>query len=274
MTHNAPSQAANSSVVPLPIVSDLIKVDGLSVSYRGRVAVKNVSLGVKAGGITALVGPSGCGKTSLLMALNRMTDLIPGCRLEGSIVAFGQPTLDRRVDVTRLRRRVGMVFQRPNPFPFSIRRNLELVLDESGIRCRVARARKVEECLQAVGLLEEVDGRLDRPATCLSGGQQQRLCIARALVTGPEVLLLDEPCSALDPISTATIETLLSSLKPTVTIVMVTHNLAQARRIADHCAVFWTENGSGFLLECGSKCRVFDDPVHCVTREYVSGAVA
>jgi len=259
---------------PFPSSPDLITIDDLSVSYGCRTALKDVSLNVPAGGITALIGPSGCGKSSLLLALNRMTDLVPGCRLSGSVTAFGEDTLGADVDVTRLRRRIGMVFQRPNPFPFSIRRNFELVLDEAGIRSPEARAAKIRECLSAVGLLDEVGDRLDRPATTLSGGQQQRLCIARALVTSPEVLLLDEPCSALDPISTMTIERLLLGLKESVCIVMVTHNLAQARRVADRCAVFWADGGCGYLLEEGPKERVFDEPRYQLTRDYVSGSVA
>lgn len=258
---------------PLP-QPDLIRIEDLSIGYGDRTALRNVTLSVPERGITALIGPSGCGKSSLLMALNRMTDLVPGCRLSGRVTAFGEDILAPGVDVTRLRRRIGMVFQRPNPFPFSIRRNFELVLDEAGIRGRGERRETIESCLHAVGLAEEIGDRLDRPATSLSGGQQQRLCIARALVTDPDVLLLDEPCSALDPISTMTIERLVLGLGERICIVMVTHNLAQARRMADRCAVFWAQSGCGYMVEEGEHARVFEAPQSPITRDYVSGAVA
>jgi phosphate transport system ATP-binding protein len=267
----------HQNVIPLAAGRrrDIIVIEDVGISYRCNDAVKDVSLRIKEGGITALIGPSGCGKTSLLLALNRLIDLVAGARVSGSIQVAGREVLGSGVNVRELRKQVGMVFQRPNPFPFSIQRNFELVLDEAGIVCRSTRRRKVEECLRAVGLYDEICGRLDKPATELSGGQQQRLCIARALVTSPKILLLDEPCSALDPISTTTIEKLLLSLKGRMTIVIVTHNLAQARRVADHCALFWAGNGSGgYLLEDGSKEAIFDYPVHETTAAYVSGAVA
>lgn len=253
---------------------DIIAVDDVSVRYRCHDAIKNVSLRIREGDITALIGPSGCGKTSLLLSFNRLLDLVPGCRVSGSISFGGREILHAPINVRELRKQVGIVFQRPNPFPFSIQRNFDLVLDEAGIVCRNSRSRKIEECLRAVGLYDEICGRLEKPATDLSGGQQQRLCIARALVTSPKVLLLDEPCSALDPISTTTIEKLLLSLKGRMTLVIVTHNLAQARRIADHCALFWADNGSGYLLEDGTKAAVFETPSHELTAAYVSGAVA
>jgi phosphate transport system ATP-binding protein len=279
MTPSTVEAVTNSSVhrvLPFsaPRHRDIIVADDVSVSYCCHDALKNVSLRIREGEITALIGPSGCGKTSLLWSFNRLLDLVPGCRVTGSINVCGRPITGASVNVRDLRKRVGIVFQRPNPFPFSIQRNFDLVLDEAGIVCRRSRAQKVEECLRAVGLFDEIHGRLEKRATDLSGGQQQRLCIARALVTSPRILLLDEPCSALDPISTMTIEKLLLSLRGRMTLVIVTHNLAQARRIADYCALFWTENSSGYLLEEGSKDTLFDHPNHEITTAYVSGAVA
>lgn len=266
---------ARPSLVPLSVPdADAVSIADLSVAYGCNTVLKRVTLSIRRGGITALIGPSGCGKTSLLLAINRLLDLVPRARVEGSIHIDGEDVLASGVDVRALRKRVGMVFQRPNPFPFSIRRNLELVLDEAGIDCRSTRERKMEECMRSVGLLDECSGRLDKPATELSGGQQQRLCIARALITSPEVLLLDEPCSALDPISTMTIEKLLASMKEWMTLVIVTHNLAQARRVADHCALFWTRDGCGFLLEHQPKAQLFERPQHELTAAYVSGALA
>lgn len=251
-----------------------IIVRDFSVSYGCRRVVKDVSLRMPAGQITALIGPSGCGKTSLLLSLNRLIDLSPNSLVTGEVIVEGQNILARGINVRELRRHVGMVFQKPNPFPFSIRRNFDLVLDEAGITGRCERKQRMEECLSAVGLLDEVRDRLDRSALELSGGQQQRLCIARALVTSPRILLLDEPCSALDPISTIRIEQLLMKLRRQMTIIIVTHNLAQARRIADQCALFWTGDGHGYLLEEGSTDEIFGQPYHAITQAYVSGSIA
>jgi phosphate transport system ATP-binding protein len=253
---------------------NIISVADVSVRYGDMTALTKVSLRIREGEITAIIGPSGCGKTSLLLSFNRLLDLVPGCNVTGSLEVCGREILNASVNVRDLRKQVGIVFQRPNPFPFSIQRNFDLMLDEAGIVSRGDRQRRTEECLRAVGLYEEVCDRLEKPATDLSGGQQQRLCIARALVTSPEILLLDEPCSALDPISTMTIEKLLLSLKDRITLVIVTHNLAQARRISDRCALLWMDNGSGYLLEEGTKEEMFERPVHEITAAYVSGAVA
>lgn len=251
-----------------------IDIRTVGIAYGRRQVVENVSLIIPERRITALIGPSGCGKTSLLMALNRLIDLCPGSRVTGEIIIDGHDVLRRGANVRALRRKVGMVFQKPNPFPFSIRRNFDLVLDEAGISGRVDRLRLTEECLMGVGLFEEVRDRLHQPALSLSGGQQQRLCIARALVTSPQILLLDEPCSALDPISTHRIEELLVTLRQSITIVIVTHNLAQARRISDNCALFWTEHGQGHLLESSETAEIFQSPQSPVTRAYVNGAIA
>lgn len=267
---------AKSEVAPArrAWVEPVIEIKNLDVSYRGRRALRPTSLAIRPRAITALIGPSGCGKTSLLMCLNRLIDLVPGACCGGSAYLDGHDVLCRSADVLALRKRVGMVFQRPNPFPFSIRRNFDLVFAEAGLKDRGRREERMRECLTAVGLWDEVATRLNTPATELSGGQQQRLCIARALATDPDILLLDEPCSALDPMSTMAIERLLMKLKERVTLVIVTHNLPQACRIADDCALFWTENGSGYLLECGSMSDLLHTPAHPTTADYLGGRLA
>jgi phosphate transport system ATP-binding protein len=243
----------------------------LTLRYGDKTALDGVSLSVVRGRITALIGPSGCGKTSLLNCLNRLVDLIPGCRVTGRVRVDGLDIFDPKTDVLTLRRRVGMIFQKPNPFPFSIRRNLEFPLREHGVRDRRRLEEKVETALRDVGLWDEVKDRLNGSAMALSGGQQQRLCLARALVLGPEALLLDEPCSALDPISAGVIEDLIGRMRDQLTLVVVTHNLAQARRIADYAALFWVRDGAGQLIEYGPTKQVFEDPREKLTADYVSG---
>ncbi|MFK7896596.1 MAG: phosphate ABC transporter ATP-binding protein [Myxococcota bacterium] len=249
----------------------LIRARGLTLRYGAVPAFEGVSLDVNAGCVTALVGPSGCGKTSFLNCINRMTDLLPGAATEGQLEFAGQDILDPGLNVIGLRRRVGMVFQQPNPFPLSVRRNLDLPLREHGIRNRAERALAVESALTDVGLWDEVKDRLDGPAMALSGGQQQRLCIARALVLSPEVLLMDEPCSALDPLSGERVEKLIDRLRGRMTILIVTHNLAQARRLADWAALFWKEGGSGRLVEYGAVEQIFEAPRDELTAAYVRG---
>jgi phosphate transport system ATP-binding protein len=249
----------------------LVRTERLALRYGDKPALEDVTLAVPRARITALIGPSGCGKTSFLQCLNRLTDLIPGCTVSGSILIADSEVLDARTDVLALRRRVGMIFQKPNPFPLSIRRNLEFPLREHGVRDRVKLAEKVEGSLRDVGLWDEVKDRLDRPALALSGGQQQRLCLARALALGPEVLLLDEPCSALDPISSGVVEDLMLGLRERYTLLVVTHNLAQARRIADHAALFWVQDGAGKLIENGPIRQLFEAPQQKLTADYVSG---
>jgi len=218
-----------------------------------------------------MVGPSGCGKTSFLYCLNRLTDLIPGCRISGKINIDTVDILGSHIDVLELRRRIGMVFQRPNPFPVSIWKNLEFPLREHGVRDKGEIRTRIEGVLKGVGLWDEVKGRLHTSALALSGGQQQRLCIARALVLKPEVLLMDEPCSALDPISSGIVEDLIAGLKGKYTVLIVTHNLAQARRIADDVAVFWLQEGSGRLIEYGPKDQIFASPREELTAAYLNG---
>jgi phosphate transport system ATP-binding protein len=253
-------------------MSTLITVENLSLRYHGKPAFENVTLTIPAGSITALVGPSGCGKTSFLHCLNRLTDLIPGAAIGGSMKLAGREITDGSMDLVALRRRIGMIFQKPNPFPLTSRKNLEFPLREHGLKDKAEIDATVEKALKDVGLWDEVKDRLQAPALSLSGGQQQRLSIARALALKPEILLLDEPCSALDPISSGIVEDLIKGLRPRYTLVVVTHNLAQARRIADHVAVFWVQNGSGRLIESGPAAQIFGSPKDPLTAAYVSGS--
>lgn len=248
-----------------------LEARNLSLYYRDKPAFEGVDLVVYQGCITALVGPSGCGKTSLLTAFNRLSDLIPGCRVTGDVRLAGATIYDLSHDVAALRRRVGMIFQKPNPFPLSIRRNITFPLAEHGVKDKTQSHEILETVLRQVGLWDEVKDRLDAPALSLSGGQQQRLCIARALALKPEILLMDEPCSALDPISSGIVEDLISSLRAKYTVVIVTHNLAQARRIADHVAFFWVQNQTGRLIEKGPAKQLFESPREELTSAYIKG---
>lgn len=257
-------------VTPEPAAGGL-QLRDLEVAYDGVPAIRGVTLNIPPRSITAFLGPSGCGKTSVLNTMNRMTDLIPGCTVSGSLTWQGCDLLDRRLDVRSLRRNVGLIFQRPNPFPMSIQRNLELPLRETGLRDRREIAERVAQSLEAVGLYAEVRDRLQAPASTLSGGQQQRLCLARALVLEPSVLLLDEPCSALDPQSTEVVESLIRRLGEQLTVVIVTHNLGQARRLADQAALFWTAAGCGTLIESGPAAELFASPREPETRDYLQG---
>ena len=250
----------------------MILVDSLAISYGAQQAVGPVSLEIPRGEITAVVGPSGCGKSSFLWALNRMTDLIPSAQVRGRVVVDGVDIYANGHPPRDLRLRVGMIFQKANPFPLSVRRNIELALREHGERNRGRLGEITERVLRQVGLWGEVAHRLDGPALELSGGQQQRLCMARALALEPEVLLLDEPCSALDPISSAVVEELIASLRGRYTLVVVTHNLAQARRLADQVAVFWLIDGSGMIIEQGPAETVFSSPENVTAAAYLRGA--
>lgn len=252
-----------------PVVSiDRMKIDQVSILYGDKPAVKSVSMDVRQGEVLALIGPSGCGKTTLLRSLNRLTELTKTASLTGQISLDGIDISS--IEPTSLRRRVTMVFQQPNPFPMSIFDNIAYVIREQGSR----RIRKkvlepdVHIALERAGLFEEVKDNLDHPALRLSGGQQQRLCIARALAANPEVLLLDEPCSALDPQSTAVIEDLITKLRDDVAVVIVTHNLQQAYRVADHVGFMYL----GDLVEYAPAPNLFGSPREERTKEYVSGA--
>jgi len=258
--------------VPISIGEDVaLHLSDVAVSYHGRLAIREATFDVRRGKITALIGPSGCGKSSLLQSMNRLTDLIAGARVDGQLHLGGLDVLAPETDVTRLRRRVGMIFQQPNPFPMSIRANRALPLREHGVRDRHELAATIERALEDVGLWNEVQDRLDSPAQGLSGGQQQRLCIARALVLRPEVILFDEPCSALDPVASGVVEDLVSSLRGQLSVVVVTLNLAQARRIADDVVVLWACGGAGCMAEVGSTKQIFENPQDPITRDYVGG---
>jgi phosphate transport system ATP-binding protein len=247
---------------------DRMAIEHVSVSYGQKAAVKAVSVPVRQGEVLALIGPSGCGKTTLLRSLNRLTELTRGASLRGRITLDGVDITT--IEPTLLRRRVTMVFQQPNPFPMSVFDNIAYVLREMGSRRPRKRALEgpVLDALERAGLLEEVRADLDHPALRLSGGQQQRLCIARALAVQPEVLLLDEPCSALDPQSTQVIEDLIVRLRDEVAVVVVTHNLQQAYRIADNVAFMYL----GELVEYGTADTIFGTPREQRTKDYVSGA--
>ncbi len=257
---------------PCCVPEPLLQIRDLAVSYGEQTVLSQVSLDIYKGCITALIGPSGCGKTSFLTTLNRLTDQHERAQVQGQILFDGQDLLRDPVDTLRLRRRIGMIFQRPNPFPLSIWRNMELPLKEHGVCDRQTRQRKIKQVLKDVGLWEEVCDRLDGSALALSGGQQQRLCIARALVLEPEILLMDEPCSALDPISSKVVEELIMRLRGRYTVVIVTHNLAQARRVANYAAFFWMTERVGKLIEFGQCRHLFETPHHELTAAYVSGA--
>ncbi len=245
-----------------------MSLQALSVFYGDNEAVKQVSLSIRLGEVLALIGPSGCGKTTLLRTLNRLTELTPGASRAGTILLDGTDVDD--LEATALRRRVSMVFQQPNPFPMSIFDNVAYALREQS-RKKPGRSviePLVEDALHRAGLWDEVSDKLDAPALRLSGGQQQRLCIARAIATRPEVLLMDEPCSALDPRSTAVIEQLIGELRTDLAIVIVTHNMQQARRVGDKVAFMYL----GDLVEYGPAEQIFDAPQAQRTRDYVRGA--
>ena len=245
--------------------------ENVSVHYGKKRVLDDVSLAMAPGRITAIIGPSGCGKSTFLSTLNRMSDLTQGCTVTGDVRLEGESIFAPTVDLISLRRRVGMIFQKPNPFPLSIRKNIHLPLREMGIKDRTRLDEITERVIRSVGLWDEVADRLDKSAHALSGGQQQRLCIARAIALDPDVLLFDEPCSALDPISSAVVEELIASLRRQYTVVIVTHNMAQARRIAESVAVFWVKDGSGRIIESGDLEEVFEGSTNPIVQDYIRG---
>ncbi|MBD2244862.1 phosphate ABC transporter ATP-binding protein PstB [Nostoc sp. FACHB-888] len=253
---------------------NILQAEQLSVFYGNFKAVRDVNLNIGKNKITALIGPSGCGKSTVLRCFNRLNDLIPGARIEGRIT-FGETDIyDKRIDTVELRRRVGMVFQKPNPFPKSIYENIAFGARINGYKGDMDEL--VERSLRQAALWDEVKHKLKQSGLSISGGQQQRLCIARALAIQPEVLLMDEPCSALDPISTLRVEELLQELKSQYTIIIVTHNMQQAARVSDMTAFFnaqATETGSkmGYLVEYNLTENIFNNPQQEDTRDYVSG---
>jgi phosphate transport system ATP-binding protein len=258
-------------MTPEPVAavsSPKIETRGLTIRYGGKPAVKNVSLRLPERQVTALIGPSGCGKSTFLRALNRMNELIPGATQEGEILLDGKDIRASHLDAVELRRRVGMVFQKSNPFPKSVFENVAYGLRVSGFgKDQRVLAERVERSLRGAALWDEVKERLAESAMGLSGGQQQRLCIARALAIEPEVLLMDEPASALDPIATAKIEDLIHELKARYTIVIVTHNMQQAARVSDQTAFFYM----GELVEVGPTEGIFTTPREQRTEDYVTG---
>ncbi len=244
-----------------------IKAQNLNFYYGEFQALKNISLDMLENKVTALIGPSGCGKSTFLRCLNRMNDLIEGSRVEGKLTLDGEDIYAPGVDVVELRRRVGMVFQKPNPFPKSIFENVAFGLKVNGVKDKEFIAHRVEESLKMAALWNEVKDRLKDSAMGLSGGQQQRLCIARAIAVEPEVLLMDEPASALDPIATQKIEDLVFELKDKFTIVIVTHNMQQAARVSDYTAFFYM----GKLIEVNTTDKIFTRPDKKQTEEYITG---
>lgn len=247
--------------------SEPIKIKKVNVYYGSNHAIIDVSMDIKQKSVTAFIGPSGCGKSTLLRCFNRMNDEIIGCRTEGEIIWNNINILDKKVDPVPLRRRVGIVFQKPNPFPKSIYDNISYGPRIQGINDRKTLDSIVRKCLQDAALYEEVGDRLNESAMDLSGGQQQRLCIARALAIEPEIILMDEPCSALDPIATAKIEDLIDKLKKKYTVLIVTHNMQQAARVSDYTGFFYL----GKLIEFNETKQIFEKPSEKLTENYMTG---
>ena len=250
--------------------SVVLSVNKLNVYYGNFHAVLDIDMDIKKNRITALIGPSGCGKSTFLRCLNRMNDLILGARVEGEVIFEDQNIYSSEIDATEIRSRIGMVFQKPNPFPKSIYQNIAFGLKVNGFKGDMDEA--VERSLRQAALWDEVKDRLNDSALNLSGGQQQRLCIARALAVQPEVILMDEPASALDPIATLAIEDLIKELKTSYTIVIVTHNMQQAARVSDETAFFMVgDNRSGYLVELDDTQKIFTNPTNPKTEEYITG---
>jgi phosphate transport system ATP-binding protein len=247
--------------------NEIIKIKNVNVYYSNNHAIKNVSMDIKEKSVTAFIGPSGCGKSTLLRCFNRMNDEIIGCRTEGSIIWNNIDILNKNVDPVPLRRKVGMVFQKPNPFPKSIYDNIAYGPRIQGIKAKEKLDKIVEKSLKDSALWDEVGDRLDSSAMDLSGGQQQRLCIARTLAIEPEVILMDEPCSALDPIATGKIEDLIDQLKKNYTVIIVTHNMQQAARVSKYTGFFYL----GELIEYGKTKQIFENPKEELTENYMTG---
>jgi phosphate transport system ATP-binding protein len=266
------SLATETSAVPASVggAAPKIMADKVSVFYGAKQALFDVDLQIEANRVTSLIGPSGCGKSTFLRTLNRMNDTIDSCRVTGLIALDGEDIYDKAIDVVELRARVGMVFQKPNPFPKSIYENVAYGPKIHGLaRDKTELDEIVVSSIRRAGLWEEVKDRLNEPGTGLSGGQQQRLCIARAIATKPEVLLMDEPCSALDPIATAIIEELIDELRENFTIVIVTHSMQQAARVSQKTAFFHL----GKLIEEGQTEDIFTNPVNKKTQDYITGRI-
>jgi phosphate transport system ATP-binding protein len=272
---DSPHQTPTEPTLARTSVAKSIDVSDLNIYYGSFLAVEGVTLPIAARSVTALIGPSGCGKSTFLRALNRMHEVIPGARVEGKIIIDGRDLYDSDVDPVEVRRTIGMVFQRPNPFPtMTIAQNVLAGVRLNGRRLPKSESESVvEKSLRGANLWEEVKDRLNKPGGSLSGGQQQRLCIARAIAVEPQVLLMDEPCSALDPISTSAIEDLIQELKESYTIAIVTHNMQQASRVSETTAFFNLAGVGkpGRLIEYGATAKIFSNPDNAATEAYISG---
>ncbi len=245
-----------------------VEVENLNAWFRERKVLKNINLKIKKNMVTAIIGPSGCGKTTFIRCLNRMHEIVPGARVSGKVLLDGEDIYSEKVDPVQVRRKIGMVFQKPNPFPMmSIYDNVAAGLKLNGIKNREKLDEIVERSLKLANLWDEVKDKLNESGASLSGGQQQRLCIARALAVEPEVILMDEPCSALDPIATAKIEKLIRELRTDYTVVIVTHNMQQAARVSDYTAFLYL----GELIEYGPTKHIFENPKHELTENYITG---
>jgi phosphate transport system ATP-binding protein len=260
-------QATLPMIEPVKVVDPILEVIGLHLYYGSKEALRNISLLIPRNHVTAFIGPSGCGKSTLLRCFNRMNDLIEGLRMVGTIKHNGEDINAADVDVIQLRRRVGMVFQQYNPFPKSIYENVVYGLRIAGVRSRAMLHETVEQSLRAAALWDEVKDRLHESALGLSGGQMQRLCIARTIAVNPEIILMDEPCSALDPIATSSIEDLIDELKQRYTVIIVTHNMQQASRVSDYTAFLYL----GALIEFDETNTLFTTPTQQQTQDYITG---
>ncbi|MBN2272312.1 MAG: phosphate ABC transporter ATP-binding protein [Sedimentisphaerales bacterium] len=260
-------QAGAHDKTPRPRPQAIVNSEGFSLYYGDKAGVKDITMDIYPRSVTAIIGPSGCGKSTFLRSINRMNDLIPHVRAEGRLAVNGQDVYDKRVNLVNLRQEVGMVFQKPNPFPKSIFDNVAYGPKLQGVKNKSELQQIVEESLKAAVLWEEVRDDLKKSALAFSGGQQQRLCIARALATKPQILLMDEPCSALDPVATGRIEDLIGQLKAKYTIVIVTHNMQQAARVSDMAAFFCL----GELIEYDTTSKIFSNPSKKATEDYVTG---
>ncbi|MBI2521749.1 MAG: phosphate ABC transporter ATP-binding protein [Bdellovibrio sp.] len=247
-----------------------IKIKNLSLSYGKRQIFEDINLEINTGCVTGIIGPSACGKSSFISCLNRMIEVVPSAKVSGDVLIDGKSIFDSRLDLNELRKKVGIVFQEPTPLPLSIESNIILPLKEHKFDHI---SERVEKALRDVGLWNEVKNILKEPANYLSGGQKQRLCMARTIALGPEIILMDEPCSSLDPISTDVVEKLIHDLKGKYTIIIITHNLAQARRVCDFVATFWYdgEKEIGQIIEFGRCIDIFENPKNKIVQDYVGG---
>ena len=248
-------------------MKDKFTIKNLNFWYGDKHALKGINLSMKEREVTALIGPSGCGKTTFLRCMNRMHDLYPGNRYEGEILLDGKNLLEKGLDLIKLRSRVGMVFQKPTPFPMSMYDNIAFGLKLMGVKSKSEISSRVEKALKDSALWDEIKDRLHEPALSLSGGQQQRLCIARAVAVEPDVILMDEPCSALDPVATAKIEDLITDLKQNYTVVIVTHNMQQAARVSEYTGFFML----GEVIEFDTTEKIFTAPANKLTEDYITG---